>query len=48
MNRKIKFMIPAFAAVFALMFVFTIPHVMAEGGDYSKWGSADHHKKWSF
>jgi len=46
MNRKVKFMIPAFAAVFALMFVFTIPHVMAESGDYSKWGSADHHKKY--
>ena len=38
-------MIPAFAAVFALMFVFAIPNVMAEGGDYSKWGGADHHKK---
>jgi len=45
MNRKIKFMIPVFAAVFALMFVFATPYVMAEGGDYSKWGGADHHKK---
>ncbi len=45
MNGKIKFMIPAFAAVFALMFVFVTPHVMAEGGDYSKWSGADHHKK---
>jgi hypothetical protein len=45
MNGKIKFMIPAFAAVFALMFVFATPHVMAEGGDYSKWGSAYHHKQ---
>ncbi len=45
MNRKIKFVIPAFAAVFALMFVFATPHVMAEGGDYSKWSGADHHKK---
>ncbi len=45
MNRKIKFIIPVFAAVFALMFVFATPHVMAEGGDYSKWGGADHHKK---
>ncbi|MDH3312387.1 MAG: DUF3106 domain-containing protein [Nitrosopumilus sp.] len=44
MNGKIKFMIPAFAAVFALMFVFATPNVMAEGGDYSKWGGADHHK----
>jgi len=44
MNGKIKFMIPAFAAVFALMFVFAIPNVMAEGGDYSKWGGADHKK----
>lgn len=42
MNRKIKFMIPVFAAVFALMFVVVTPHVMAEGGDYSKWGT--HHK----
>jgi len=45
MNGKIKFMIPAFAAVFALMFVFATPNVMAEGSDYSKWGGADHHKK---
>ncbi len=45
MNRKIKFVIPAFAAVFALMFVFATPYVMAEGGDYSKWSGADHHKK---
>jgi len=45
MNGKIKFMIPAFAAVFALMFVFVIPNVMAEGGDYSKWGDATHHKE---
>jgi len=44
MNGKIKFMIPAFVAVFALMFVFVTPNVMAEGGDYSKWGGADHHK----
>jgi len=44
MNGKIKFIIPAFAAVFALMFVFATPHVMAEGGDYSKWSGADHHK----
>ena len=46
MNGKIKFMIPAFAAVFALMFVFVTPNVMAEGGDYSKWSGTDHHKKY--
>ncbi len=45
MNRKIKFVIPAFAAVFALMFVFATPYVMAEGGDYSKWSGSDYHKK---
>jgi len=33
MNGKIKFMIPAFAAVFALMFVFATPYVMAEIGE---------------
>jgi len=44
-NRKTKFAIPAFAAVFALMFVFATPHVMAEGGDYSKWGDSYHNKK---
>ena len=33
MNRKIKFMIPVFAAVFAIMFVFATPYVMAEMGD---------------
>ena len=38
-------MIPAFAAVFALMFVFAIPYVMAEGGDYhANWDGAKHHK----
>ena len=31
MNGKIKFVIPASAAVFALMFVFATPYVMAEG-----------------
>lgn len=44
MNGKIKFMIPAFAAVFALMFVFATPNVMAEGGDHSKWDGVDHKK----
>jgi hypothetical protein len=38
-------MIPAFAAVFALMFTVAVPYVMAEGGDYSKWDSTTHHKK---
>ncbi len=41
MNRKTKFLIPTFAAVFALVFVFVTPYVMAEG-DYeghSKWGA---------
>jgi len=38
-------MIPVFTAVFALIFVFAIPHVVAEGGDYSKWDSTTHYKK---
>ena len=41
MNRKTKYLIPTFAAVFALAFVFVTPYVMAEG-DYeghSKWGA---------
>ncbi len=33
MNRKIKFIIPIFAAVFAIMFVFATPYVMAEMGE---------------
>ena len=45
MNSKTKYMIPAFAAVFALMFTVAAPYVMAEGGDYSKWDSTTHHKK---
>jgi len=44
MNGKIKFVIPAFAAVFALMFVFATPNVMAEDGNYAKWDDAEHHK----
>ncbi len=39
-------MIPVFTAVFALMFVFVTPNIMAEGSDYSKWDGADHHKKY--
>ena len=38
-------MIPAFAAVFALMFAVVAPYAMAEGGDYSQWGDTIHHKK---
>jgi len=34
MNTKTKYLIPVFTAVFALMFVFAIPYVMAEDGDY--------------
>ena len=45
MNTKTKYMIPAFAAVFALMFAFGAPSVMAEGGDYAKWGGEKHFKK---
>jgi len=37
MNTKTKYMIPAFAAVFALMFVVATPYVMAEGVDHAKW-----------
>jgi len=33
MNGKIKFMIPAFAAVFALMFIVVTPYVMADMGE---------------
>ena len=46
MNRKTKYLIPAFAAVFAMMFVFAAPYVMAEDGDYhATWDGAKHHKK---
>jgi len=44
MNVKIKLMIPTFTAVFAMMFIFAIPGVMAEDGNYAKWGNTDHHK----
>ena len=37
MNTKTKYMIPVFAAVFALMFVIATPYVMAEGADHAKW-----------
>ena len=45
MNTKTKYIIPAFAAVFALMFTVVAPYAMAEGGDYSKWDGTTHHKK---
>jgi len=38
-------MIPAFAAVFAMMFTVAVPTVMAEGGDYAKWGGEKSHHK---
>ena len=37
-------MIPAFTAIFALMFVFVTPSAIAENGSYAKWDNADHHK----
>ena len=45
MNSKTKYMIPVFAAVFALMFVAALPNAIAEGGDYAKMGGDKHHKK---
>jgi len=45
MNRKTKYLIPTFAAIFALIFVFATPYVMAEDGDYAKWDGVKHHKK---
>lgn len=50
MNRKTKYMIPAFAAVFALMFTFT-PFVMAQEDveltekKHAKWGNSEKHFK---
>ncbi|WP_428324613.1 hypothetical protein [Nitrosopumilus sp.] len=45
MNDKIKYMIPVFTAVFALMFVATAPNVIAEGVDYAKYSDDKYHKK---
>ena len=45
MNTKTKYMIPAFAAVFALIFALGPPSAMAVGGDYAKWGGEKHFKK---
>jgi len=42
MNTKIKYMIPAFAAVFALVFAFA-PYVMADGGSPAMWGNGVKH-----
>ena len=43
MNTKTKYMIPVFAAVFALVFAFATPYVMADGADHAKWGEGKHH-----
>ena len=43
MNTKTKYMIPAFAAVFALMFAFATPYVLAEDGDKANWEGKIHH-----
>ena len=55
MNAKTRYILPAFAAVFALMFVVATPYVMAEpGAEKGAWGDgkkdmwkngAKHHKK---
>ena len=45
MNTKTKYMIPVFAAIFALMFVVATPYVMAEDGDGVKWAGEHHQKK---
>jgi len=45
MNSKTKYIIPAFAAVFALMFVIAIPYVMAEDGEGVKWTGENHQIK---
>lgn len=49
MNYKTRYVIPAFAAVFALMFAFATPYVMAEDDKYdkdgAKWGDDKHFKK---
>lgn len=44
MNTKTKYLIPAFAAVFALTFVMAAPYVMAEDdlGDHPNWGVKHH------
>jgi len=42
MNTKVKYLIPAFAAVFALVFAFA-PYVMADGGAPTMWGNGAKH-----
>jgi len=42
MNTKTKYMIPAFAAVFALVFAFA-PSVMADNGAPAMWGNGAKH-----
>ncbi len=37
MKTKVKYVLPAFVAVFALMFVAAAPHVMAEPGEGKTW-----------
>ena len=46
MNRKTTYLIPAFAAVFALMFAFATPLAIAEPGDdmHGKWTGQKNHK----
>ena len=46
MNRKTTYLIPTFAAVFALMFAFASPVVMAESGEgiHDKWSGQKQHK----
>ena len=46
MNRKTTHLIPAFAAIFALMFAFASPIAMAEPGEdmHNKWAGQKHHK----
>jgi len=45
MKTKTKYMIPAFAAVFALMFVVATPYVMADGTDKAKWAGVKDMKR---
>ena len=48
MNSKTKYVLPAFAAIFALMFVAAAPHVLAEPGEGKTWtsyGDYKHEKK---
>jgi hypothetical protein len=46
MNGKTKYLILGSAAVFALIFAFATPYVMAQDGDpHEKWAKMKHHKK---